>query len=127
MADKKCILRVPNSYCDLELILLYTLVYYLNLFVEAYCMFHNYSIAFTHFLSYSHTVIHGAIQEVSVVPIPSVPTIQCEGGETSRLCVGVHALNDKHVVLQSFAPVGLPFRHKDTSSIGVVQVAGRTL
>ena len=72
-------------------------------------------------------MVHGTIQEVSVVPIPCVSASQCKGGETSRLRVCVHVLNDKHVVLQAFTPVGLPFRHKDTSSTGIVQVAGRTL
>ena len=42
-------------------------------------------------------MVHGTIQEVSVVPIPCVSASQCKGGETSRLRVCVHVLNDKHV------------------------------
>ena len=72
-----------------------------------------------------HTVVHGSIQQVGVVPISCVPTIQGEGRETSCLCVCIHALNDQHMLLQSLTPVGLPFRHKHTSSTEAVQVPGR--
>ncbi len=40
------------------------------------------------------TVIHGSIDEVSVIPCSSVPPIERQRGQTSRLRILIKTLND---------------------------------
>ncbi len=57
------------------------------------------------------TVIHGSIDQVSVMPCSSVTPVECQRRQTSRLCILVKALNDQHVMGHTLTAVALPRLH----------------